>query len=613
MKRLRPYQTLLLAGLIILMAITPAALSAAAQGGVNGGDIFFPLMFKSGNSGGSPPGQEPGPTPTATPGPTPGPGIQDILENGSTVIGPGGAGLGALANTLDAPIEVSIAIANAPGVPIPGPAQISGDYYLFGAETDLFVTPEEPILLALPLPPGLPTTNLAAALLTSEEGANDAAGEPLAWSFQEGMVDIDQGLFLTTLLSLPEAGQLVALVEHPDYESPSNDALPPASAGVNSTTGADFRVRCVNFSQPTDCTLIEEAYVEEVLSYIHSHLIDELGFKEPRLRYLHETLHFNPNSLTSLGYAAYIEPTNYGFCGSGDIAGYYQPSSGRLVLCLNPAIGIHSNTIRVLIHEFFHAVQYSYLATLADYFDQSEEKWVIEGTAASAMDSFFADKMVRTNYYGELHDVDLSLKTFGDPLIPYEYRAQDYWVYYGQRNGDDLSYLKQLFELGGNSRAASEAFDDGNLLSDYWNWAKNHVMEPVVDYDGLLGTPCELEEKVVILPEVATFGGYSGYHDVRLEPLSSIVVDVRWDWDGYSFAEGRVFPTPNGQDLTAASQALRMKFYEEGEGFCEAVPDRGRTYNNPDPNKTYYLLISNIGYDTAYDYRIGFETYPTPP
>jgi len=618
MKRTVKPHHILLAGLAVLLAILPAVQPATGQGGLPGG-FFFPFMFKDGGDGGTPPTQQPGatPTPTATSpaGPGQGSGQTGSLENGGTFEGPGGARLGALAGSLEAPIEVTIAVTGAPTISLPAPAQRLGDYFHISGGEKVYTSPEEPLILALPIPLGAATDHLALALLPFEEEMDDVPAGAAAWIYQEGKVDSSRNLFLTTLENLSQAGHSLALVEHPDFDSPPHDAPSAAGTGMARAASANFRAMCVNFTNPGECTPTTESEVAIFMSQVYTRIQDELGFNRPRLRYLSETLHYDPNSLTSTGYVVYIEPyTVPGFCDPVKVAGYYQAARGRLVLCLDPSQGFNEAARKILVHEYFHATQYGYLATFADYADNSREKWVIEGMASATMESYNLDEMRRVDFYGDLHLADLSLKTSGDPVLLHEYLAQDFWVYYGQNNGLGLSYLEQVLSLGATSKTVAESLGDGTHLEAYWRWTKNHVMEPEVDYEGLLNTPCELELAVVSQPQEAYFGVTSGTSDFMVAPLESVVVDIRWDWDGYIFAEGIAFPTPlTSQDYTEANQALRYKFYEEGEDYCESVPDRGRRYDHPDPTRRYYLVISNIHHEKSFTYRVIFEAFPSPP
>jgi hypothetical protein len=591
-KKILHLKYLLPAALLFLLAVKPVALPVRAQGSIDDFAYYLPIMLGSGD-----------------------PVSDGTLNNGGAVEGPDGVGIGALADSLDAPVQVSIAAVSQPSTGVPAPAQVVGGYYAISAGQDVYVSPASPLILAFPIPAGTGTGNLALALLRSGAGASDADPDAQDWTFLEGMVDHDRNLFLTTIAGLKQDGLVSSLVEHPDFESPPNDgSAEPTLVDSRSAQTNLFLVNCVAFLLPNDCTAVTEIDAANYLNEIYDRIHTDLGYPQPRLRYWHGSLAYLPNSIGNLGYMAYIEPTWTRFCQGAD--GYYEHLSGRLVLCYDPSIGFSTSKVQAIIHEYFHATQYAYLEVLADWFDRSEEPWVIEGMAASVMESYFYDEMVRYTGYGSLHIVDISLEHAGAFSEIDEYLAQDFWVYYGQKNGLDMTYLKTILERGSTSQVVVDILGDGEYLEAYWDWAKNQAMEAQVDFDGALATPCELELDTVGLLEEAEFGSYSNtFYDIPpLDALTSIVVDLRWDSDGYNFFSGWVFPTPlTGQDDAAAREALRFKFYVEGEVGCEAVPDGGRMIENPDPSKRYYLVISNIDHDAAYQYRIGFEYSPYRP
>ena len=113
-----------------------------------------------------------------------------------------------------------------------------------------------------------------------------------------------------------------------------------------------------------------EIAVEDYLSDIYNHIQGDLQFHDPRLRFLNGTIFFDPNSWSSNGYTAYIEPYDGGNCTVSHAGGYYSRFPGRLVLCLNPAVGLDPNAVNVLIHQYFHATQYGYLIVMNDWYLQ---------------------------------------------------------------------------------------------------------------------------------------------------------------------------------------------------------------------------------------------------
>jgi hypothetical protein len=65
--------------------------------------------------------------------------------------------------------------------------------------------------------------------------------------------------------------------------------------------------------------------------------------------------------------------------------------------------------------------------------------------------------------------------------------------------------------IEGMAKTADESFfvdemlrstiGSGDFLDPYWDWIKNQLEEPAVDYGGVIGTPCQLELALLNLPE----------------------------------------------------------------------------------------------------------------
>lgn len=532
------------------------------------------------------------------------------LINDGTLIGPEGIQVGALGDSLSQPVGITIALTNPPTVTMPSQANPIGNFYHIGAVTNTFTSYASPLLIGFPVPPGTMTDTLAAAVLQSNISVADAQDIPQSWSYLEGEYDPTNNLFITTVTGLAESGRTFVLSHHPDFGAPT--ILERHTSSQVSTLALDlFNVKCVNFSTAGDCTDMTETTISGYLFDIYQHFVNDLGFNEPRIRNLAEKLEFNPNSLASLGFTVYIEPFDFGFCASEPAAGYYDRDLGRLVLCYNPAIGINDDTLDTLIHEYFHTTEYAYPEFLNDYKNgHKDENWLVEGMAMSAEESYFVSPMKRSNNENwiQLHKVDISMKSEAGLD---EYFAQDFWVFAGQYLGYGLPYLEDTLMAGGEAVEVASVLGDSERLNLYWEWAKNQAMEKTFNFDGILGTPCQIENQVINTPEIFQFDFFNKIsHDVVLGPLNSLAVEIKWDFP-YDLAAGIVFPYDPSQQ-PAAGEALEYKFYKNGEGGCQGIPEGPRNYENVDPGEKYYVLISNTDVKKTFLYRVFFEVAPIP-
>jgi hypothetical protein len=529
--------------------------------------------------------------------------VDGTLENGGVVEGPDGVGLGALDDTLEAPIEVTIAPTTQPATPLPAMAQAISNYYLLGAAETVLVSPQQPLLVAFPVPPGADTAHLVLAKLVSGAGVHDANDGQESWLFLEGFYDPSDNLFLTTLGGLTGDGHTFVLTTHPDFESPSNSAPASANPGVSL-----IQAKCVHFSAPSPCTSSIEEQMEVFVTNVYGHIKQNKEFPDPRLRYLHETLDYNPNSLSSLGYMMYIEPHDSGWCDRLEALGYYDPAEGYMVLCYNPLQGIDDDVLSALVHEYFHATQYAYQPILEDWEQGNEEAWVVEGMAKGTEKSYTINEMRRSEAGGwvELHLVDQTLKE-GSDNIPYF--AQDFWVYHGLNNDLDLKYLRDILTEGSEAVDVASALGDGQRLPPYWEWAKNQVMEKQETFNNRLQRPCWIEPNLVQNMEFFEHHNPDKLqHQVTVGPLSTAVVKLTYSQD-WGFAAAEVYPHLVAQ-LPEAQQALRYKFYEDGVTGCESIPDGPRTWpwgEGVYAARDYYVLISNIDIEKTFDYTIIIE------
>jgi len=581
-------RSFLLMGLFLTLVNPSAARTAAAQTPTTGSTIYLPVI----NNQSSP--------------------FTGSLSNGGVYIGAGGVGLGALDTSLTGSITVTIVKTGAPSPTMPPRAQIISDYYQVSADTQVPLSPDSPLILAFPLPPGANTTNLALAVFQADPGLIDFDGTTPSWYFLEGVYDPAKQLFLTTIAGLDQAGMTIALVDHPDLESPSNTAA-ANKASLAQPQVQQFVVTCLNFTNPADCTTTTEITVEGYLGDIYNHIQGDLGFQKPRLRYLDNSidLRFSPNQWAANGYKAYIEPYDQGDCGFSHAGGLYSRFPGRLVLCMNPAVGLGPEAVNDLVHQYFHATQYGYLQVMNSWYLGQDEMWFIEGQAKAVEESFFSTEMLRSLLGGwvNLHKVDVSLKS--DKNFD-EYYAQDFWVYAGQSVAAGMAYLDSVLPAGARATDVVKVLDFGQYLEVYWQYVKNQFMEETIHQSGAAGSPCFLYTQVV--NQLVDFN-YDFYNHVfqildPLGPLTSAVIEIHFDHD-YTGADGTANPVDPYDDV--ARGALRYKYYKEGESGCESVPDGRRIFINIDKTARYFVVVTNVDPTNTYDYLVRIETWPIPP
>ncbi|MEZ4706509.1 MAG: hypothetical protein R3A44_04845 [Caldilineaceae bacterium] len=300
--------------------------------------------------------------------------MSGVLTNSATLSGLPGVKLGALADSLAAPVSVTLAIVGPPTMTLPSGVATRGDYYALAADRDLLARLDNPLILALPIPEGADTAHLGLAVLSSGAAPLDAAGDETEWEILPGLYDAAQARFLAPLAFLQETGSTLALVEHPGLSSPPNGAPNGAPFGAGGMARAAdetvglFTVQC----DPTlsfPCTADDERDMAGSLNAVYEKMTQEWVYPRPRLMPAAGTIFGGVEEggaftwQPAAGFLAQIKPAGAGHCKRADA--YYNQRNGKIVLCLDPERGMDEAAGYALIHEYFHATQSCHSAGVA--------------------------------------------------------------------------------------------------------------------------------------------------------------------------------------------------------------------------------------------------------
>ncbi len=515
-----------------------------------------------------------------------------VLKDGGVVTSAEGVKLGAVPGALTSDLAVSI-YKSAAEAPVPSRATVVGDYFHVSAAQDTVQPMEKAFILGLPIPPGVDTDHLAAAVYASTDGLLDM-DNPSGhfWSFGPGVYDRVNDLLLVQLPYLAYAGETIVLVDHPDLLSPvqaSNLAAENVSA-VGEAASANFLVAC---TEALTCSDALKKEVEDELQKQFSEFLNVHGYRYPRLTSLDTELSIDPprnSGLPGSRYFAFIFNRSQAGCtdqgGKPAYAGQYAPAQGFLHICADPGTTALSDFQRdTLRHEYFHALEFGYDNVLVDWRDDRSEDWIIEGMAEAVINSAADWKRSGAN---AIRPVDKTLRDDSDGLA---YQTEDFWVYVGKnRVPGGIERLKQILFAGAtfDDVFANIDFDDA-----YWLWVRNQVLEKSDDLDGALGPKCKLEEGAVsdlrvwdiqlptILPE------YIG----STETLNSTVVELDFsdDWAGLQ-TRISVTALPAGQ---TQPPFMEYKVYRTPWPNCSSTPDNAEQLYEVVPGERYFVVISN--------------------
>jgi hypothetical protein len=579
--------TVVLAIVVPLVMVTAAATvvaSLSAQGGASPPGLYLPVVLVPGVPGSS----------------------SGMLQDGGILAGPDGLLMGAISGTLSSPLQITITPTSTPATALdPDIIPVNG-FYDVRADRDLYTPADYPLLIGLPVPDGVDTTHLAMAVLIPPLRIPFGDDGLPHWFLFRGIYELPSELLVTAISGLSSSGYQIALVEAPNQ-------TPLTPAGVDRLSPLEhivsFDVQCTTGYSAGQCGSAQEDAVATELSKAYDDFQELLDFPDPYLSQRFGSLIPVPGIY---GYHSYYNIFLVPPPGSDCIdEGKYTPG-GPIEICLPRGSSITAYDIETIRHEYFHATQASYDTIL----NKSKDRWVTDGTATAAQKSLIT--MTRSLHY-DFHMVDVPIT---DDSAGHRYSAQDFFVFAGrqkQLNGGNggLDYLKALFDVGASTQAVVDVLGDGSHLPLYWDWAKNQAIEKTIDFDGALLNPCSLQAQVLTQLDEWHFDHTKPpRHDLgTLEPLNSVVVEVIWD-GSYDIAYGYAYPTAGTDDADAA-QALRYKFYREGESGCKDIPDGPRLFEKTDgeisPDNFYWVLISNIDPSNSHEYTVAFELSPIPP
>jgi len=514
----------------------------------------------------------------------------DTLLDAGSVTHASGFMIAAPAGALLAPLPIWIEAVPAPAAPLPSGAVAHGDYYSVGADCTTFTAPGRQLTLSIPVPEGVDTAHLGAALLVPPSSVLDRAPSAEAfWQTLAGRYDAASHTLVVALGALSSDGNTLVLIEHAELES-----APLAPDAPNARRPASvFDVQCGLLIAPTICTPQARTTVELAMLEAYA-TFQQQAFPEPYLSDKYGSIGTRP-------YRVEIRDgsTNPSDLCYGGVTAAYDIARATIMFCVPPGGVPGWSTLRGSArHELFHAVQFAYPSVR----NGARNHWVMEGTADAAVSWNGAMHRKATRL---LRRADISL-TEGDAQATraHAYRAQDFWVHLfvatgsdGVRRNHPLSRLQSFFEVGASTAAIAARLHDGivapvfdELGDEYWAWAKNQVMEKTdVTFDGALVSPCALEYG--LLGQSARVD-YVGPGADDFEPFR---VDGRFD-EGLvtQVVEITFREETEGVTVTAyGGDDLAYKVYLQGESDCIGPPDSDgpRTFDQPLPAGAVVLMV----------------------
>lgn len=543
------------------------------------------------------------------------PGEIQTLEPGDVVVGVDGLVVAAPGGALEEKVEIRINRADDPTVDIPLPDYLDkdgliGNFYELTASHNVITPNGEYLLVGLPVPEGIPTANLAIAILTPPGSVliQDEYKPWMRWSIVRGHLDRESGRFATIVPyvgSKPQIFVLVRDVNDTEIEQDDRNDFLKSDKHLTEEGSIGFHIVCVNLP---GCNNNHRKQTEDALNEIYQAYVVELGYEKPRLR--RELT--NVVLKDSTGWSGLFELTNkYEYqLRQGENEGYYNIVTKEAVTTFspqsNPPLNIPAD--EVTRHEFFHALQFAYCLLLENHLKfQSNLRvpGVIEGTATAVQSH--AGGLARVISYPRRVDIPI-FQSANDNLEaePIDYQCQDFWLYIGQVMNRKADYFISVFEKGGLRSQIDDMLRREGTFSSlghaYWQWAKNQSFEKNIIIGDIHGepvpggAPCTFYNWVALVDTIYYSPNDWENADTSfiLLPLSSRVVSISFESTDASYDTEVV--------IHSESDAVKAKFYFEHE--ANTINCRGRWDNNShtfsvDNKVTAHVLVSNTHPDNV--------------
>jgi hypothetical protein len=605
------------------------------------------------------------------------------LGNGGEVTGVDDITLSALSDSLSEPVAVDIVSAPEPSEALPDGATRVGRFFSVSAAEDRRISTSRPVLVRIPVPAGADVDHLGLAVRCEPDEFLDVEHTGPVWLVLDGLYLPEENELVATLGTLSASARTYALVEHSDMDSAGVTSIAPARPippipGPPPTDTSEvahaFHVTCRGLRCDSALTDEVEALLTTALTELKA-----MHYPSPRLsQHLERT---SPHHFVVDGYNVYLVPVEDEACSTNradpdasHAQGLYSPPERVIYLCMqHVGLQLSDGQRTTLIHEYFHATQHAFDETDA----HPDEAWLIEGTAAAAELSYLNDHHMYRNpttitVSGRTderswHPIDIGLRSEEEH---HEYEAQDFWVFAGEHQSQDMGWLIRIFDAGATIDAIEASLTGPSLADLYWAWVKNQLMAKTVDYshpadlagrvggedDGGLGPRCQMNAveppdylSCTEAPAADLWGrgpteptpvwrAYAGtnpypspdpaapgvvqYHS--LEPLTATAIRVvpndGWGVGGPDIVTDPPLPRPGWVRITLESSTgsgdFRYIVYNNGESGCEDVDDmdhdRDTAYiDTCDP--AFWVVVANTNPRVTRGFRLTASPSPAAP
>ena len=541
------------------------------------------------------------------------PGEIQTLEPGDVVVGVDGLVVAAPGGALEEMVEIRVYRADDPTVDIPLPDYLDkdgliGNFYELTASHNVITPNGEYLLVGLPVPEGIPTANLAIAVLSPPESIiSQGELEPwMRWSIVTGSYDEESGRFGAVVPFVGTESHIYVLIEgvysHDiDIHGHNDDNSLKIHEHTTDIDDSRFLIYCIGFTNAYPCTEDHRQQTKDALNEMYQAYVIGLGYKQPHLRKPLLSLQFKDSTGWAIDYTL-SEKYEYQLHRTYQ-QGWYKPGNKDAVTGF-PG-GKSSPRDDITRHEFFHSLQFAYDLTRENFLAFEYDlrvPGVIEGTATSVQSSVRG-----LTWHSDRWPMRISTLMFRPGEADHsDYQTQDFWLYVGKVMNRKADYFIPVFEKGGLRPQIDDMLRKEGTFSSlghaYWQWAKNQSFEKNIIIGDLNGepvpggAPCALYEEAAV-PDTIYYSPNDWENadtSFILFSLESTVLSITFESTDASYDTEVV--------IHSESDAVKAKFYFEHE--ANTINCRGRWDNNShtfsvDNKVTAHVLVSNTHPDNV--------------
>jgi hypothetical protein len=527
--------------------------------------------------------------------------VTATLNPGGTIIGPEGVAVTAPDGAIAQPANITIQKLSSEEVmsidDVYAPLAVSGFYRISG-NPDVYTKGLTPLLIKIPVREKRADETYRVFRYASSKGSTDGGSEvTFSWNGEDSTYDP-----VSKTVTLETGGFGSSASPYSDAEVYVVISLPPSSSLSSVRTQSTDSGMSLASASSNNLTISCDTVHISVVGGTYRTI--DVCPENLKVQVLQETQiakdqHVADLGLNQIGISPRITKIvlqsvyNGTYMKMPSRIGYYEYDKLRFSVCIDDSGNVRPSggvSLKALIrHEFMHAVQGGFPT-----FNQMTA-WMKESTAeASIASNSFT---MNVHNHRAPREITSSTTKFDNSI---EYRAQDFWVYFGNDLiGKGLSFYPSIFYAGSNIDSGIQVASGNRqtFSSAYWSWAKNQGYEKSDRFHPkFIDAVCAIEQTTardaVLSPTEFNFDSLTFSDTPTLEPLTTKVYQL-------------TFKNTKNRTLAArVTGPAKFKLYMIGDepncpGGNDGTPGEWKEFKNRQDSNKLVVIISNTGGGTS--------------